>query len=110
MGLDEERAQIYKLLGSLEDRITEAEAARQEQREDLVRAVKEIFESRPPQLTEAEHRWVQLAIQAEAKKIAFRQAVIEKTSVALIWAAIVLVASGAWHVLREWLINHGYKP
>lgn len=110
MGLEEERAQVYRLIGALDDRITEQVAAREDLREDLLSAVQQIFDSQKPQLSDEEHRWVQMAIKAEAKKAAFRQAVIEKTLTALVWALIVLLASGAWHILREWLINHGYKP
>ena len=62
------------------------------------------------QLSDEEHRWVQMAIQAEAAKLAFRKAVIEKTITGLIWLAIVGVGTAIWTVTYEWLVNHGYKP
>jgi len=62
------------------------------------------------QLSADEHRWVQMAIQAEASKLAFRKAVIEKTITGLIWLAIVGAGTALWQVTYEWLVNHGYKP
>ncbi len=62
------------------------------------------------QLSEEEHRWVKLAIQAEADKIRFRKAVIEKTLAGLIWLAIIGVGSALWQLIYEWAINRGYKP
>lgn len=57
------------------------------------------------QLTEEELQWVRLAISAEARKIRFRDAVIEKSLTGLIWSAIV----GFGYVLLDFLKNHGLK-
>ena len=57
-------------------------------------------------LSDEEHRWVKLAIQAEAQKIEFRKNVIEKTLLSLIWAGIV----GLGYIFLGWATNHGYKP
>ena len=58
-------------------------------KEDLVlllkEVVKEAVESHP--LSDEEIKWVRLAIEAEAKKAAFRKAVIEKTFVGLMSSA-----------------------
>jgi hypothetical protein len=63
------------------------------------------------QLSDEEHRWVQMAIQAEASKLAFRKAVIEKTITGLIWLGITGFGAAVWTVTYEWLVNHGvYKP
>lgn len=59
-----------------------------------------------PQLTEEELRWVKLAIEAEARKIKFRDAVIEKTLIGLAWLAIL----GIGTVFYEWAKAHGFKP
>lgn len=59
-----------------------------------------------PQLTEEELRWVKLAIEAEARKIKFRDAVIEKTLVGLAWLAI----TGIGYILLDWAKAHGFKP
>lgn len=48
----------------------------------LKEVINETVEKHP--LTDEEIQWVRLAIQAEAKKAAFRQAVIEKTFIGLI--------------------------
>jgi hypothetical protein len=57
-------------------------------------------------LTPEEQRWVRLAIQRESQSIAFRRAVIQHSTVGLVWAAIVWVGV----VFYEYLKNHGWKP
>ena len=57
-------------------------------------------------LTDEERQWVRLAIQREAQSIKLRQAIIEKSLTALIWAGIV----GFFSVLYEYLKAHGWKP
>ena len=60
-------------------------------KEDLVallkQIVKEAVESHP--LSDEEVQWVRLAIQAEAKRAAFRQAVIDKTFIGLMSSAAI---------------------
>ena len=53
----------------------------------LKEVVKETLESHP--LSDDEVKWVRLAIQAEAKKAAFRQAVIDKTFIGLISSGVL---------------------
>ena len=50
-------------------------------------AVASAVESHP--LSPEEVQWVRLAIQSEAERAAFRKAVIQKTLVSLVWAAVV---------------------
>lgn len=57
-------------------------------------------------LTPDERRWVRLAIERESQSIAFRRAVIQHTTVGLVWATIVWVGV----VFYEYLKNHGWKP
>lgn len=57
------------------------------------------------ELTDEERQWVRLAIEAEARKIRFRDAVIEKSLTGLVWSAIV----GAGYVFVDFLKNHGLK-
>lgn len=57
-------------------------------------------------LTDEEQRWVKLAIQKEAQTIKYRQAIIEKTLIGVVWMALL----GFAYVLKEWATNHGYKP
>ena len=59
-----------------------------------------------PQLTDEEMQWIKLAIAAEARKIKFRDAVIEKTITGLVWAAIV----GLGYILLDWAKAHGFNP
>lgn len=64
----------------------------------------------PSPLSLDEAQWVRMAIRKEAQSIAFRQAVIEKTTGALIVAAVVTIGGFIWTVLREYGIAHGWKP
>jgi hypothetical protein len=57
------------------------------------------------ELSEEELQWVKLAISAEARKIRFRDAVIEKSLAGLVWAAI----AGAGYIFLDFLKNHGFK-
>ena len=85
-------------------------------REELLTIVRDAIVEAPQHqwsnapLSPEEQEWVRTAIKAESTKLAFRKAVIEKTTVALVWAAIVISTTFAWQVFREWLIAHGYKP
>lgn len=56
-------------------------------------------------LTDDERRWVRMAIQKEAQTLAFRQSVIDKTLMGLLWAGIV----GLGTILVQWLELHGWK-
>ena len=56
-------------------------------------------------LTEEELAWVRLAIAAEARKIKFRDAVIEKSLTGLVWSGIL----GFGYILLDFLKNHGLK-
>jgi hypothetical protein len=55
----------------------------------------------PPQHAE----WVELAIKKQAQSIAFRQAVIEKSTTALVWAGIL----GLGVMIKTWLNSVGLK-
>jgi hypothetical protein len=57
------------------------------------------------QLTDEERQWVRLAIEAEARKIKFRDAVIEKTVSGLVWMALV----GVGYLIVDFLRNHGLR-
>lgn len=57
------------------------------------------------ELTEEEMQWVRLAIAAEARKIKFRDAVIEKSLAGLVWACVV----GIGYVFVDFLQNRGFK-
>lgn len=64
-----------------------------------------IGNARSNELTDEERQWVRLAIAAEARKIKFRDAVIEKTLASL---ALMLV-SGVLYLFVDFLRNHGLK-
>ena len=78
----------------------------QEERSQLIAEIAiAIGNARTNELTEEERQWVRLAIAAEARKIKFRDAVIEKTLVGLAWALVV----GIGYLLYDFLRNHGVK-
>lgn len=60
-------------------------------KDDLVKLLKEVVleavEAHP--LSDEEVQWVRMAIQAEAKRAAFRQAVIDKTFIGLMSSAAI---------------------
>ena len=76
-----------------------------EDRASLIAEVVAAVQPRPASLSDDEQRWVRMAIQREAQTIRLRQAIIEKTLTALVWAAIV--ALGLLFV--DFAKNHGFK-
>ena len=75
---------------------------RQELIADIAIALKQ---ARDNELTDEERQWVRLAIAAEARKIKFRDAVIEKTLTGLIWSGVL----GIGYVFLDFFRNHGLK-
>ncbi len=91
----------------LERRIAQVEGSL-EKRSELLRIVVQaaVREAMPSSLlSEEQYRWVELAIQKEAQSIAFRKAVIEKTTLGLIWSGII----GLGLIFKEFLVAHGIK-
>ena len=77
-----------------------------EERQQLIADIAAAFkQAQEKELTDEERQWVRLAIEAEARKIKFRDAVIEKTLSGLVWAAIV----GFGYILIDFLKSHGLK-
>lgn len=77
-----------------------------EERTQLAAEIALILQSTPKkELTDEELQWVRLAIEAESRKIRFRDAVIEKSLAGLVWSAI----AGFGYVLLDFLKNHGFK-
>ena len=69
---------------------------------DITLALKTVQQE---ELTDEERQWVRLAIAAEARKIKFRDAVIEKSLAGLVWMGI----SGFLYIFVDFLKNHGLK-
>lgn len=77
-----------------------------EERSELAAEIALIIQStHRKELNEQELQWVRLAIEAESRKIRFRDAVIEKSLAGLVWSAIV----GCGYILLDFLKNHGFK-
>ena len=76
-----------------------------EERKELISEVVAAMQASKPQLSDEELQWVRLAIEAESRKIRFRDAVIEKTLGGLIWSAIV----GLGFIALDFLKNHGLR-
>lgn len=72
-------------------------------KEELVTLLKEVIsevvESHP--LTDEEVQWVRLAIQEQARKAAFRQAVIDKTLLGLLSSGILWACYQALDLFRN---------
>ena len=68
-------------------------ALNQMDKEELVALLKEVISEAVEQhpLSDDEVKWVRLAIEAEAKRAAFRKAVIEKTFLGLMSSALIAV-------------------
>lgn len=109
MNPEDEREAFWKALNMNSDRITELEAIVNTRNELMGQSIKEAVREAMPSalMSDDEHRWVKMAIQAEAQRAAFRRAVIEKSLLGLIWAAL----AGAALVVREYAIAHGmWRP
>ena len=87
-------ARITALASKLEDSIT---AAAEKVRDGRM-------------LSEDECRLVRSEIKAKADRSVFRKAVIEKSFIGFVVFVASVIATMAWAVLKEWFINHGYKP
>jgi F0F1-type ATP synthase delta subunit len=58
-------------------------------KEELKTFLKEVIAEAAHPLSDDEIKWVRLAIEAEAKKAAFRQAVIDKTLIGLLSSGVI---------------------
>ena len=58
-------------------------------KEELKSLLKEVLAEASQPLSDDEIKWVRLAIEAEAKKAAFRQAVIDKTFIGLLSSGVI---------------------
>lgn len=77
-----------------------------EERQQLIAEITEALRhTKDKELSDEELQWVRLAIAAEARKIKFRDAVIEKSLSGLVWSAIV----GFGYILLDFAKNHGAK-
>lgn len=72
-------------------------------REELVLLLKEVVleavEAHP--LSDEEVQWVRMAIEAEAKRAAFRKAVIEKTFIGLMSSALIAIAMYGFEFFKD---------
>jgi len=53
-----------------------------------------------PPLSQEEVSWVRLAIRSEVERSEFRKAIIEKTTLALVWAILAGVGTYMWHFIQ----------
>jgi hypothetical protein len=77
-------------------------ALNQLDKEELVILLKEVIAEAVEQhpLSDDEVKWVRLAIEAEAKRAAFRKAVIEKTFIGLMSSALLAIAMYGFEFFR----------
>jgi hypothetical protein len=70
--------------------------------------VEAIRQTQPVQhcLSDEEQEWVRVSIAAQARRVKFRDAVIEKSMTSLVWSAIV----GVGYIFLEYVRSRGFKP
>jgi len=78
-------------------------ALNQLDKEELINLLKEVIAEAVEQhpLSDDEVKWVRLAIEAEAKRAAFRKAVIEKTFIGLMSSAAIAVVMYALDMFKN---------
>jgi len=104
---------LWRALQANSDRITEMEVLMQERTATMRETIASAVRDSMPQalLTDRQHRWVEMAIEREAQTLAFRRAIIEKTTGALVWAIIAGLALLIWVPMREFIQLHFWnKP
>ena len=109
MNPDDEREAFWKAVHTVDDRVTRLEGRFDERADMTLDAIRGAVREAMPRatLTAEQHRWVEMAIEAEAQRITFRRAVIEKSAIGLVWAGIVALGI----VIREYAIAHGmWRP
>ena len=77
-------------------------ALNQMDKEELITLLKEVISEAVEQhpLSDDEVKWVRLAIEAEAKRAAFRKAVIEKTFIGLMSSAVIGLLMYGFDIFR----------
>jgi hypothetical protein len=77
-------------------------ALNQLDKEELITLLKEVISEAVEQhpLSDDEVKWVRLAIEAEAKRAAFRKAVIEKTFIGLMSSAVIGLLMYGFDIFR----------
>ena len=106
---NDEREAFWKAVHTVDDRVTDLKARFEERDSMTLEMIQSAVQQAMPSslMSEDEHAWVKLAIKREAQMISFRQAVIEKTLIGLVWAGIVALVL----VIREYAIAHGmWRP
>jgi hypothetical protein len=102
----EEHTQVWHAIQGLGNKVEKIQLVCESHSDHLHRVVTEAVQAAMPSalLSDEEHQWVKLAIKRDLQSIAFRQSVIEKTTLALIWAGILTIAGMAadyffmhWH-------------
>lgn len=76
-----------------------------DERAQLIADMVMAFQNSKAQLTDEELQWVRLAIEAESRKIRFRDAVIEKSLAGLVWSGLV----GIGYLIVDFFKNHGMR-
>lgn len=105
MNPEDEREKVWRALHTNSDRITELEATvntrNEMMRESILSAVREAMPK--ALLTDEQHRWLLMAIEASAQRAMLRRKILES---AAIWAVPLLLVA-ALTVFREYAIAHG---
>jgi hypothetical protein len=108
MNPDDERESFWKAVHTVDDRVTALEATvrtRNELMSETIHAA--VREAMPTALlSDDEHQFLKNLIVIQSQRVAFRRKIIEG---AALWSVLGLIA-WALLVLKEYIVNHGWKP
>ncbi len=111
MGIEDERASVWRAIEHNGDRITELHEQMEARKEVMRETIREAVQDAMPSalLTDDELHWVQLAIKKESQSVAFRQAIIEKTFSGVL--LLLLATAGGFMLLlvQEYAAARGWK-
>lgn len=97
---------LMRLVRMLDERIDEIRRTLPAQ---VQTAAKEAMEDHI--LTTEERDFLRVMIEKQRQSVLFRRAVIEKTTTALVWSGIVILASTLFTLFKEYAQTHGmWKP
>jgi hypothetical protein len=109
MTIDDERTRIQRQLDYLGESMSRVDQEVDKLRDGLPAAVKAAIKEAMPEvvLSADEQRSLRLLIKRQEQNLKLREAIIEKSLTALMWAAIV----GVGLMIKEYMVSHGmWKP
>lgn len=101
----DEADRLAGFISHLENRVEALESGLES---SMKRVLAELLADKLP--TKEERDYLQGATLLAAQRFKFRQSVIEKTTIGLVWGFLATTATVAWTMVTEYAKNHGWKP